>query len=152
MAEAPSVIPSVFYRDPTAALDWLQRAFGFELAMLLEDAEGRLAHSELACGSGLISVGNEWAEWTRSPAGLSGANTQSLRIALEGDIDAHCARARAAGARIVAEPADQFYGARTYRALDPEGHCWTFSQDVRTVSIEEMEKASGLRFKEIARP
>ena len=145
MAE-PSVVPSVFYRDPLAALEWLQQAFGFELRMLLLDGEGRLAHSQLGWGQGEISVGGEWADWTRSPAGLSGANTQSLRITLESDIDAHCARAKAAGARIVAEPADQFYGARTYRALDPEGHCWVFSQAVREVSFEDMEKASGLRF------
>jgi len=46
---------------------------------------------------------------------------------------------------IVAEPSDQFYGDRTYRARDPEGHLWTFSQPVRVVSREDAEKASGLK-------
>lgn len=61
------------------------------------------------------------------------------------DVDAHCARARAAGARIVAEPTDQFYGDRTYRAADPEGHHWVFAQHVRDVPADEMSANSGLK-------
>jgi uncharacterized glyoxalase superfamily protein PhnB len=60
-----------------------------------------------------------------------------------GDVDAHCARARAAEATIVAEPEDQFYGDRTYRAVDLEGHVWTFSSHVRDVSRAEAEAAIG---------
>ena len=59
-------------------------------------------------------------------------------------IDAHCARARTAGATILAEPEDQFYGDRIYRAADLEGHVWTFSQHVRDVGKEEAEAAIGL--------
>ncbi len=149
MADAqsrPTIIPSVFYRDPMAALKWLEAALGFELAELLVDSEGRLQHSEMRHGDGLIMVGGEWADWVKSPASAGGANSQLLRVNLEGDIDGHCARARAAGARIEREPEDQFYGERSYMALDPEGHCWSFGQPVRQVSIAEMEAASGLKF------
>ena len=62
---------------------------------------------------------------------------------LAGDLDEHCERARAAGATIAAEPADQFYGDRTYRAIDLEGHCWTFSAHVRDVTRAEAEAAIG---------
>ena len=52
------------------------------------------------------------------------------------DADAHCAKARAAGAKIVEDPATQDYGEeywsdRTYRAEDLEGHQWFFVQRVR---------------------
>ena len=67
-----------------------------------------------------------------------------MHVRVPHDIDGHCERARAAGAVIVAEPEEQFYGDRTYRARDPEGHNWTFAQPVRAVSREEAEKASGL--------
>ncbi|MFN7173417.1 MAG: VOC family protein [Thermaurantiacus tibetensis] len=72
-------------------------------------------------------VGNEWSQVHRSPAGLGGCNTQAVHIQLAhgADLDAHCAQARAAGAEILEEPADQFYGDRVYRARDPEGHVWT---------------------------
>jgi uncharacterized glyoxalase superfamily protein PhnB len=139
---------SVFYRDPKAALDWLEAAFGFELTMLIESPDGdlRMMHSEMSlAGRGRLMVGAEWSEWAKSPQSLGGANTQSLHVDLETDVDAHCERARRAGAVIAAEPADQFYGARTYRAIDPEGHVWTFAQHTQELpSREEAERLSGL--------
>ncbi len=53
--------------------------------------------------------------------------------------------ARAAGAEILAEPESQFYGDRTYRARDPEGHIWTFSQTLEVLSPAQWDAASGLR-------
>ena len=79
----------------------------------------------------------------RSPAGLGGANTQVVHVSSTSDVDAHCERARAAGATILAEPEDQFYGDRTYRAADLEGHVWTFSAHVRDVTRAEAEAALG---------
>lgn len=146
----PTFVPAVFYRDPIAALNWLEKAFGFEVTSLVTDADGKLAHSEMAFLDGAVQVGGEWGggpigpAQMKSPATLGGVGTQFLRIDLPDGIDAHCERARAAGATIVAEPADQFYGARVYRALDPEGHVWNFSQEVAVVSGAEMEKATGL--------
>jgi uncharacterized glyoxalase superfamily protein PhnB len=133
------------YRDPKAALKFLEAAFGFDLVMLIEDADGNLAHSEMKFGDSLVMIGNEWTEQHKSPASIEGLNTQSVHIHLEGDIDAHCERARAAGAEILMEPADQFYGDRTYRCRDPEGHFWTVGAPVRAVSQEEAEAESGLK-------
>ncbi|MFL5296386.1 MAG: VOC family protein [Phenylobacterium sp.] len=148
---ANSITPTIFYKDPIAALKWLESAFGFEIAAFFTDADGRLAHSELTFEGGSLNVGGEWEgpivgpARMRSPESVEGVNTQFVRIHLADGLDAHCERARAAGARIVDEPTDQFYGSRTYRALDPEGHVWNFSQEVRVVSTEDMEKAAGLK-------
>jgi len=141
----PSFGSAIFYKDPFAALEWLARAFGFERTMLITDSEGKLGHSQMRFGDGYIMVGPEWADYTASPAATGGKNTQSIHVHLSDGIDAHCARARAAGAMIVREPADQFYGDRVYAARDPEGHVWTFAQTVRAVTREEAEKASGLK-------
>ena len=141
----PSFGSGVFYRDPWAALDWLEKAFGFERSMVITDKDGRLAHSEMKFGDGYLMVGSEWADFVASPASVGGKNTQSIHVQLRDGIDAHCDRARAAGAAILMEPADQFYGDRTYRARDLEGHVWTFAQTVRSVSREEAERASGLK-------
>jgi uncharacterized glyoxalase superfamily protein PhnB len=141
----PSLSSALSYQDPSAALKWLEEAFGFETAMVITDAEGRLAHSEMRFGTSLIMIGSEWTEQHRSPKSIGGLNTQTVHVHLQSDVDAHCARARAAGARILQEPEDQFYGDRTYRAVDPEGHIWTFGQTVRAVTREEAEQASGLK-------
>jgi uncharacterized glyoxalase superfamily protein PhnB len=105
-----------------------------------------MIHAELClAGNGRVMLGGEWAAWVKSPASVGGANTASVHVDVENDLDGHCERARAAGAFIEAEPADQFYGARTYRARDPEGHVWTFAQTIRGVSREEAEQISGLK-------
>ena len=90
-------------------------------------------------------VGGEWAENIKAPASVAGANTQTVHVQLTEDIDAHCERARAAGARIAQEPETQFYGDRTYRAVDPEGHMWTFAQTVKVMTQDEWAAASGLK-------
>jgi uncharacterized glyoxalase superfamily protein PhnB len=143
-------VPAVFYKKPMAAIRWLENAFGFETKMLIEGPDGdeRMMHSELSfIGEGYITVGGEWADWVKSPQAVGGGNTQSLRVEIPIDIDAHCERARAAGATIAEEPATQFYGARTYRCVDPEGHHWTFSQKVKDMTVEEMERAGGVKIK-----
>ncbi|WIM13570.1 MAG: Glyoxalase family protein [Enhydrobacter sp.] len=141
----PTLTSGVYYRDPWAALDWLEKAFGFERSLLVTDKDGNVGHAEMRFGDGLIYVGSQWCDSVASPAVLGGKNTQSVHVQLNEGIDAHCARARAVGAEIVQEPTDQFYGDRTYRARDPEGHLWTFGQTVRRVSREEMERVTGFK-------
>jgi uncharacterized glyoxalase superfamily protein PhnB len=136
---------ALFYQDPKAALAWLEKAFGFELAMLIEDGDGALAHSQMTYGDGVVMIGQEWSADHKSPKSVGGKNTQTVGIHIETDIEAHFQRAKAAGAVIDQEPATQFYGDRTYRCRDPEGHIWTISQTVQPVTREEAEAASGLK-------
>jgi len=138
--------PALYYKDPKAALQWLEQAFGFEVTMAIDGPPEapEMCHYEMSCqGRGRIMVGAQWNESVSSPAGVGGKNTQSLHVQLSDGLDEHCERARAAGARIAAEPEDQFYGDRSYQALDLEGHQWTFATRVREVSKAEAEAAIG---------
>jgi uncharacterized glyoxalase superfamily protein PhnB len=131
---------AISYRDPKAAYVWLEKAFGFEPMMVLLDADGNLIHSQMSFGAGVIMVGSEWSDDQKSPASVGGKNTQTVHVHLEEDVGAHCERARAAGAQIIAEPSTQFYGDRTYRARDLEGHIWTFGQAVAVTTPEDWAK------------
>ncbi|MGF6243765.1 MULTISPECIES: VOC family protein [Paraburkholderia] len=141
----PSLGAAVYYDDAFAALDWLEKAFGFERQFVVTDEDGQLAHSEMRFGDSYVMVCRAWNEDMASPQTLGGKNTQSVHVQLRDGIDAHCARARAAGAVITREPEDQFYGDRVYAARDPEGHVWSFGQTLRQVSREEAEQATGLK-------
>ncbi len=143
--QRPTFGSALFYLDPAAALDWLENAFGFERTMVIHDNDGNLVHSEMRFGDGYIMVGAEWADYTRSPESVSGRNTQSIHVHLDSDIDMHCAKALAAGAVLVRDLENQFYGDRTYSVRDPGGHVWSFGQTVRKVSKTEAEKTSGLK-------
>ncbi len=145
--ETPTFVPAVTYRDPRAATRWLTDAFGFELTMAIEgpDADPAESHYEMDCaGAGRVMIGAAWESRMASPLDVDGHNTQIVHVSIDTDVDAHCATARAAGGRVVMEPADQFYGDRTYRVLDHEGHCWVFSQPVREVTRAEAEAAIGV--------
>jgi uncharacterized glyoxalase superfamily protein PhnB len=150
MGDVPTFQPSVFYRDPMAALRWLEATFGFETTSLVTDTSGQVAHSEMSFLGGAVNINPEFSDpiigeaRMVSPLETQGRCTQFIRVHLPDGIDKHFERARAAGARITQEPSDQFYGERTYRVVDPEGHVWNFAQAIAQPSIEEMERASGL--------
>jgi PhnB protein len=123
-----TVTPYLLYEDAAAMLEWLSRAFGFTEAMRMEGPDGRVAHAEMDVGrDGKVYMGGPGGDY-RSPKVL-GTRTALLYVYV-GDVDAHCARAREAGAEIVEEPADQEYGERRYAAEDPEGQHWYFAAPI----------------------
>ena len=139
----PRISSSAYYRDAARMIDWLCDAYGFEVRLKVEGDDGRIEHSELTYGEGVIMVGQEkvgaaaarFGTDLKSPLS-AGCNTQNMMIYVD-DADAHCARARAAGAKIVDEPSVHDYGGdywvdRSYGAADPEGHMWWITQRIRS--------------------
>jgi uncharacterized glyoxalase superfamily protein PhnB len=134
----PRISPYLYYEDVAAALLWLSRAFGLVERMRMAGPDGRVAHAEMEFQDGLVMMGHPGPDY-RNPKRLGGA-TQSLYLYTD-DVDKHFRRAVEAGAKIIEEPADQFYGDRRYGAEDPEGHVWYFAEHVREVTPEDMKAA-----------
>jgi uncharacterized glyoxalase superfamily protein PhnB len=134
-APDPDVIPMLAYEDGPAALNWLARAFGFRERTRMTDAGGRLSHGEMEAGTGLIMLASPTPDY-QGPAHhrqtcAAAQAWSSVPYIIDGvlvhveDVEAHCRRAREAGARILSEPETDQYGTR-YRAEDIEGHRWMF--------------------------
>jgi len=132
----PRVTPYLYYEDVAAALAWLARAFGFRERLRMPGPDGSVMHAEMQLADGVVMMGRPGPDY-RSPKRL-GQVTQSLYVYVD-DVNTHFRRAKDAGAKVIEEPADQFYGDRRYGAEDPEGHVWYFAQHVRDVSPEEMK-------------
>jgi len=127
-----TITPYLLYEDPASVLEWLRRAFGFREAMRMEGPDGRVAHAEMEVGDGArVFMGGPGGDY-KNPKHL-GARTALLYVYVD-DVDAHCARAREAGAQIQEEPADQEYGERRYAAEDPEGQLWYFAAPISSDS------------------
>jgi PhnB protein len=135
----PRVMPYLLYEDSDAALDFVTSAFGFTEKFRMTDDDGRVNHAEVELGDGVIMLGTPGSDY-KNPKRLGG-KTQSVYVYVD-DVDAHYEKAKAAGAKIVREPEDQFYGDRNYGVEDPEGHEWYFGTHVRDVSPEEMQAAT----------
>jgi PhnB protein len=134
------ICPYLYYEDAAAAVDWITRAFGFTERLRMPGPGGRVAHAEVELGDGVLMLGEPMGDDFKSPKAL-GVSTSSVYVYVD-DVDAHCARAKDAGAEIIREPEDQFYGDRMYGAKDLEGHEWFFGQHVRDVSPEELQQAA----------
>ena len=114
--------PTLKYDDAPAAIDFLERAFGFERHAVYDGEQGGVAHAELRFRDEFVMLGstNEGDERFNQ-----GAGRHSLYVVVE-DPEAHHARAKNAGATIERELTDQDYGSREYTARDPEGNLWSF--------------------------
>jgi uncharacterized glyoxalase superfamily protein PhnB len=135
----PRISSAVYYRDASAAIDWLCSAFGFELRLKVDGADGRIRHSELEYRGGLVMVAEADPDKPEheghAPDMIGGGNTQNMFVYVD-DVEAHCARARAAGATIaheleVSDYGDDHWADRGYECIDPGGHHWWFAQRLR---------------------
>jgi len=140
----PRITPHLFYDDVAAAIDWLVKAFGFEIRLRMTDKAGAVVHGEVELKDSLVMLGlaTEVEAW-ESPRTLGGRVSQRLYVFVD-DVDAHYERALSAGAEIIREPADQYWGDRVYECIDPEGHRWKFAQhlwdvDNRTLKRPDLE-------------
>lgn len=126
-AASQTLFPYLYVRDVRGYLDFLERAFGFQRRALHEHPhEADHVHAEAALGEAVVMIGCASPRWgTAAPQALTARHAGVY--AMVDDADAHCRRARAGGAQIVEEPADQDYGHRRYTARDPEGHEWYFA-------------------------
>jgi uncharacterized glyoxalase superfamily protein PhnB len=123
------VIPVLVYPDVRAAVEWLERTFGFaERVRIGEDHR-----SQIGVGEGAVIAADVRHE-RRPPR--EGEETHRVMVRVD-DVRAHCEHARACGARILKEPANFPYGERQYEVEDLAGHRWTFSETLADVAPEE---------------
>jgi uncharacterized glyoxalase superfamily protein PhnB len=117
-----SIYPILRYEDAHAAIDFLERAFGFERHAVHEGDDGKIVHSELRFEDAFVmpsSTGTGGAIYDQA------AGRALVYVAVD-EVDSIYERARGAGAEIVMEPTDQDYGSRDFSARDPEGNLWSF--------------------------
>ena len=131
-AEEVRIVAELHYKDPLAALKGLGDAFGLSTRIIVHDAQDNFVFAEAGWGDeNTVAVLPEQPDLNRSPASVGGVNTQTVRVRSPIDVAKHCENARAAGARIIREPEQFFFGDLTYFVADIEGHIWTFAQPIR---------------------
>ena len=144
-----TITPYLSVKGASDAISFYKKAFGAEELVRMPMPDGRVGHAELQIGDSRLMMADEMPEMgdavTKSPSTLGGT-TAGLCLYVP-DVDALFQRAVDAGAKVKRPLTNQFYGDRSYMAVDLEGHHWTFSQAVKQVSLAEMEQATGFKFK-----
>ena len=131
----PRITPYLLYEDCAAALDFLTKAFGFTEEVRIAGPDGKVNHAEVRLADGVVMMGTPGPDY-QNP-GAHGHAHSTVYVYVD-DVDKHFEQAKSAGAKILSELEDAFYGDRNYAAEDPQGHQWSFATHTRDVAPEDM--------------
>jgi uncharacterized glyoxalase superfamily protein PhnB len=121
------------------AIDFYKKAFGGKEKFRLVEPSGRIGHAELDFGGATLMLSEEFPEYGIKAPQTIGATSVSIHLHVD-NADEVIRRAVEAGATIVIEPKDQFYGERSGRLRDPFGHEWNIGHHIEDVSTDEMQR------------
>jgi uncharacterized glyoxalase superfamily protein PhnB/drug/metabolite transporter (DMT)-like permease len=135
----PRITPYLLYEDCEAALEFLAKAFGFTEDMRVPGPEGKVTHAEMRLKDGVIMMGRPGDDY-QNPSRTGRVNA-SIYVYVD-DVDEHFEQAKGAGAKVIFEPQDQFYGDRSYMVEDPQGQQWSFATNIKDFDPETMKPPS----------
>ena len=135
-----SVQPCLMFAGCTEAMAFYTAAFGAREVMAMRSPDGRVQHAEMQIGDSRIMMADEAPQIEAFGTRHYGGSPISLMFYTE-DTDAMYAKALAAGAKSLREPADQPYGVRMGGILDPFGYKWWIGTQIQAMSASELEEA-----------
>jgi len=125
--------------DANKAIEFYGKAFGAKEKFRLVEPSGRIGHAELDFDGTILMLSDEYPEFgIRGPQALK-ESPLTLHLHVD-DADEMIRRAIAAGAEMVREPQNQFYGERSGTVRDPFGHRWNIGHHIEDVTPEEMQR------------
>ena len=133
------VFPYLRTKDAKTAIEFYKQAFGAVEDFRLTEPGGRIGHAELKFGDATVMVSDEYPEFGIHAPSDAVPTGSSVHLHVD-DVDAMTRQAADAGAKVIMEPMDQFYGERSSKVLDPFGHEWFLGSEIEEVSREEMQR------------
>jgi uncharacterized glyoxalase superfamily protein PhnB len=126
-------------RNAAEAIDFYTKAFGAREKFRLTEPSGRIGNAELDFGGTTLMLSDEYPELGIKGPQTVGATTMSIHLHVD-DADEVVRRALAAGAEVVRQPQDHFYGERSGTVRDPFGHEWNIGHEIEKVTPDEMQR------------
>ena len=127
--------------DAAKAIDFYKQAFGAEEAIRMPGPDGKVAHAELQIGDSKLMLSDPFPQSNVRPPSERGGSTASVFMYVD-DVDATFEQAQRAGATVVSELEDMFWGDRFGTVADPFGHVWAMATHKEDLSEEEMAERS----------
>jgi PhnB protein len=135
----PQVVPYLCVDGAAKAIDFYGEVFGATERMRMPGPDGTIGHAEVQIGTGVVMLADPFPQMGMTDPKAIGGTPVTVSVFVE-DVDTVFKRAVDAGATVMQEPADQFYGDRSGMFTDPFGHRWSVSTHIEDVSPEEMAK------------
>jgi PhnB protein len=134
-----TVTPYLACSDAAGAIDFYVKAFGAVELMRMPAPGGKIGHAEVRVGDSRVMLTDEYPEMNFLGPHSRGGTTVHMHVYVK-DVDAMVSRAVAAGAKLIREVTDQFYGDRSGSLEDPFGHVWHIATHKEDLSKAEMRK------------
>jgi PhnB protein len=139
-----SITPYLTVDDGKGAIEFYKRAFGATERGIMEGPDGKVAHAELQIGSGVIMLSDKFPQSVCQTPKELGGTTVAIFLFVE-DVDSVVQDAADAGATILMQPENQFWGDRLGQVTDPYGNVWQIATRVEDLTPEEIQ-ARGREF------
>lgn len=136
-----SVTPYLTVDDGKRAIEFYVRAFGAERQGKMATPDGKVAHAELRIGDAVVMLSDDLPHFQGAAPKALGGTTVSIFLYVE-DVDALVRQAADAGATVLMEPEDQFWGDRMGVLSDPFGHVWLVATHMEEASPADFEARS----------
>lgn len=137
-------IPHLVCDPCSEAIEFYKRAFGAEEIHRMPAPDGRkIMHAALRIGKSVFFLADDFPEFcggkSQSPKTLDGTPVTIHRYVE--NCDAAIKRAEDAGATVLMQAADMFWGDRYGMVSDPFGHKWSFGTRIHDLSPAQMQAA-----------
>lgn len=121
------------------AIEFYKSAFEATEKFRLTEPSGRIGHAELDFGGTIVMLSEEYPECGFLGPQSIGGTSISIHLHVD-NADAAIDRAVAAGATVIRQPSDAFYGERSGTVRDPFGHEWMIGHNIEEVAPSEMQR------------
>jgi PhnB protein len=142
-----TITPYLSVREAAQAIDFYQQAFGAQLVFILRTPDGKVMHATMKLGDSRFQLGDESLGMGNLAPPTLGGSSVMLSLCVE-NVDELYNRATAAGAKVTMPLANQSWGARYGRVVDPFGHAWALFSQVEDVAPEELKRRADAAFAE----
>ena len=136
-----SLTPYLAVEDAARAIEFYKDAFGAEELFRMPAPDGRIGHAELQIGDSKLMLSDPFEQSTVRPPAERGGPTASIFMYVD-DVDATFEQAQRAGATVVSELEDMFWGDRFGTVADPFGQVWAMATHKEDLSEEEIAERS----------
>ena len=131
-------MPMLVCRDVSAEIEFCKSTFDALEVVSRPGPDGKVAHAAMTINRAMIMIECEWPTLSSRAPQANGSSPVVIYVYVE-NVDSTMEKAIAAGARILIPAKDQFWGDRTGRIMDPQGHVWTISSRVEETTKAERE-------------
>jgi PhnB protein len=139
-----SISPYLTVDDANAAIEFYKRAFGATERGRMAAPDGRIAHAELEISGAIVMLSDKFPQSACQTPKELGGTTVAIFFFVD-DVDSVVQDAADAGATVLMQPEDQFWGDRLGQVVDPFGNVWQIATRIEDLTPVEIE-ARGREF------